>query len=90
MSAVDRLLKARLIGIVRLDDLEAAVASATCAMEAGLEVIEVTFTLPSAARAIDRLRRDHPAALIGAGTVRTLAELEEAAAAGAQFLVAPG
>jgi len=90
LSAVDRLLKSRLIGIVRLDDLEVAVACARCAIEAGLDVIEVTFTLPSAARAIERLRRDHPAALIGAGTVRTLAELENAAAAGAQFLVAPG
>lgn len=90
MSAVDRLLKSRLIGIVRLDDLEVAVACATCAIEAGLEVIEVTFTLPSAARAIERLRSEKPSALIGAGTVRTLIELEAAAAAGAQFLVAPG
>ena len=90
MSAVDQLLKSRLIGIVRFDDLEVAVACATCAIEAGLDVIEVTFTLPSAARAIDMLRREHPAALIGAGTVRTLAELENAAAAGAQFMVAPG
>jgi 2-dehydro-3-deoxyphosphogluconate aldolase/(4S)-4-hydroxy-2-oxoglutarate aldolase len=90
LSAVDRLLKSRLIGIVRLDDLEAALASASYAIEAGLDVIEVTFTLPSAGRAIERLRSDHPAALIGAGTVRTGAELAEAAAAGAQFLVAPG
>jgi 2-dehydro-3-deoxyphosphogluconate aldolase / (4S)-4-hydroxy-2-oxoglutarate aldolase len=90
LSAVDRLLKSRLIGIVRLDDLEAAVACASCAIEAGLDVIEVTFTLPRAAHAIERLRRDHPAALIGAGTVRSGSELEEAAAAGAQFLVAPG
>ncbi len=90
MSAVDRLLKSRLIGIVRLDELEIALASAKCAIEAGLEVIEVTFTLPSAARAIERLRAEHPSALIGAGTVRTLTELEDAAVVGAQFLVAPG
>ena len=90
MSAVDRLLKSRLIGIVRLDGLEVALACARCAIEAGLEVIEVTFTMPGAARAIERLRREHPAALIGAGTVRSGSELEDAAAAGAQFLVAPG
>jgi 2-dehydro-3-deoxyphosphogluconate aldolase/(4S)-4-hydroxy-2-oxoglutarate aldolase len=90
LSAIDRLLKSRLIGIVRLDDLEVAVACATCAIEAGLDVIEVTFTMRSAARAIERLRRDHPAALIGAGTVRSGSELEEAVASGAQFLVAPG
>jgi 2-dehydro-3-deoxyphosphogluconate aldolase/(4S)-4-hydroxy-2-oxoglutarate aldolase len=66
------------------------VAAAAAALEAGLEVVEVAFTLPSAARAIERLRRDHPEALVGAGTVRRPSELEEAAAAGAQFLVAPG
>jgi 2-dehydro-3-deoxyphosphogluconate aldolase/(4S)-4-hydroxy-2-oxoglutarate aldolase len=84
------MLNSKLIGIVRLDDLGMAVASAACAIEAGLDVVEVTFTLPSAARAIERLRREHASALIGAGTVRTLAELEDAAAAGAEFLVAPG
>lgn len=90
MNAVERLLKSRLIGIVRLDDLEVVVACARCAIEAGLDVIEVTFTLASAARAIERLRLDYPAALIGAGTVRSGSELEAAADAGAQFLVAPG
>jgi len=88
--AVERLIAARLVGIVRLDDLEQAVAAASRAVDAGLEVIEVTFTLACAGRAIERLRRDHPEALVGAGTVRQVAQLEEAAAAGAQFLVAPG
>lgn len=89
-SAVERLIAARLVGIVRLDDMEQTVAAASQAVSAGLQVIEVTFTLDSAARAIERLRRDHPEALVGAGTVRRLAELEDAATAGAQFLVAPG
>jgi 2-dehydro-3-deoxyphosphogluconate aldolase / (4S)-4-hydroxy-2-oxoglutarate aldolase len=89
-SAVERLIAARLVGIVRLDDMEQTVAAASQAVSAGLQVIEVTFTLDSAARAIERLRRDHPQALVGAGTVRRLAELEDAATAGAQFLVAPG
>lgn len=87
---VDRLLAARLIGIVRLDDVELAVSAAACAIEAGLAAVEVTFTLPRAADAIRRLRRDHPNALIGAGTVRTKADLDAAAEAGAHFLVAPG
>ena len=87
---MDRLLAARLIGIVRLDDVELAVACAGCAIEAGLTAVEVTFTLPSAAVAIARLRGSHPQVLIGAGTVRSAAEMEAAADAGAQFLVAPG
>ena len=87
---MDRLLGARLIGIVRLDDVELAVAAAGCAIEAGLAAVEVTFTLKGAADAIRRLRRDHPEVLVGAGTVRSDAELDSAAEAGAQFLVAPG
>lgn len=80
----------RLIGIVRLDDLDLAVAAGTVAIDAGLESVEVTFTLPSAARAIERLRTARPRAVIGAGTVRREEELNAAVAAGAQFLVAPG
>ncbi|HEY6875211.1 MAG TPA: bifunctional 4-hydroxy-2-oxoglutarate aldolase/2-dehydro-3-deoxy-phosphogluconate aldolase [Candidatus Dormibacteraeota bacterium] len=80
----------RLIGIVRLDDEGLAVAAATCAIDAGLEAVEITFTLPSAARAIERLRHDRPQAQIGAGTVRDVHQLEDAIDAGAQFLVAPG
>ena len=87
---MDQLLGVRLIGIVRLDDVELAVAAAACAIEAGLAAVEVTFTLEDAADAIRRLRRDHPDALVGAGTVRSDAELDAAAEAGAQFLVAPG
>jgi 2-dehydro-3-deoxyphosphogluconate aldolase/(4S)-4-hydroxy-2-oxoglutarate aldolase len=90
LVVVDRLLVARVVGIVRLDNLDLAVAAAAVAIEAGLAAVEITFTVPGAARAIERLRGDYPAALIGAGTVRTLSELESAAAAGAQFLVAPG
>ena len=37
----------RLIGIVRLDDLDLAVAAGTVAIDAGLEAVEVTFTLAS-------------------------------------------
>jgi 2-dehydro-3-deoxyphosphogluconate aldolase/(4S)-4-hydroxy-2-oxoglutarate aldolase len=84
------MVQTRLIGIVRLDDLELAVACAGVAVDAGLGAVEITFTLPSAARAIERVRNEHRSALVGAGTVRTLSELEDAAAAGAQFLVAPG
>ena len=90
MSDAARLLEARLIGIVRLDDVEVAVAAGGCAIEAGLQAVEVTFTLPRAAVAIERLRTQHPGSLIGAGTVRSVDELEAAIAAGAQFLVAPG
>jgi len=75
---------------VRLDDVELVVAAAACAIEAGLAAVEVTFTLTGAADAIRRLRRDHPDALVGAGTVRSDAELDAAAEAGATCAIQPG
>jgi len=90
MTVVERLLDARIVGIVRLDDVDMAVAAAECAIETGLTAVEVTFTLSGAAVAIERLRKDHPRSLIGAGTVRSLDELQAAVGAGADFLVAPG
>jgi 2-dehydro-3-deoxyphosphogluconate aldolase/(4S)-4-hydroxy-2-oxoglutarate aldolase len=86
----DRLFAGKLIGIVRLDDPELAVAAAGCALDAGLSAVEITFTLPEAATAVAGLRDSHPNALVGAGTVRRISELQSAVAAGAQFLVAPG
>jgi 2-dehydro-3-deoxyphosphogluconate aldolase/(4S)-4-hydroxy-2-oxoglutarate aldolase len=88
--AVERLLGSRLVGIVRLDDPELAVAASAVAIEAGVKSIEITFTIPHAAAVIERLRGNYPTTLIGAGTIRQLSELKDAAAAGAQFLVAPG
>ena len=90
MTDARDLVRARLIGIVRLDDVDTTVAAAECAIEAGLTAVEVTFTLSRAAEAIERLRMKHPRTLVGAGTVRSRDELAAAVEAGAQFLVAPG
>ena len=56
----------------------------------GLAVMEITLNSAGALEAIGRLReRAGDDMLIGAGTVRTLADLEAAWDAGAQFTVAP-
>jgi Entner-Doudoroff aldolase len=59
--------------------------------QAGITALEVTLNSP-AAPALIRWLADAMGArmLIGAGTVLTAAQVDEAAAAGAQFLVAPG
>ncbi|GIV76667.1 bifunctional 4-hydroxy-2-oxoglutarate aldolase/2-dehydro-3-deoxy-phosphogluconate aldolase [Litorilinea aerophila] len=58
--------------------------------DAGVLVMEVTLNTTGALDAIARLReRFGDRMLVGAGTVRTRAQFEEAVAAGAQFTVAP-
>jgi 2-dehydro-3-deoxyphosphogluconate aldolase / (4S)-4-hydroxy-2-oxoglutarate aldolase len=58
--------------------------------EAGVRAIEVTLTSEGALEAFGRLREELPGdALLGVGTVRSVADAELAAAAGAGYLVAP-
>jgi 2-dehydro-3-deoxyphosphogluconate aldolase/(4S)-4-hydroxy-2-oxoglutarate aldolase len=56
---------------------------------AGLPVIEVTLRTPSALAAVEAMSAV-PGAIVGAGTVLNAAQLDDALAAGARFIVAPG
>lgn len=56
---------------------------------AGLPVLEVTLRTPQALDAI-RAMAEVPGAIVGAGTVLSSAQLDEAQQAGARFMVAPG
>ena len=63
-------------------------ADALCA--GGVPVAEVTFRAAGAADAIRIMRVSHPEMLVGAGTVLTNAQVDEAVEAGASFIVTPG
>ena len=65
-----------------------ALADALCA--GGVPVAEVTFRAAGAADAIRLMAESHPEMLVGAGTVLTTAQVDEAMAAGASFIVTPG
>jgi len=86
-----RLEERRVVGIARLRDADLVVEAAAMAAAHGLGAIEVPFTVPRAAYAIAALReRVEPDVVIGAGTIRTRNEFQDALRAGAEFLVAPG
>ena len=63
-------------------------AKALCA--GGVPVAEVTFRAAGAADAIRLMTEALPDMIVGAGTVLTTAQIDEALAAGAQFIVTPG
>lgn len=88
-DVLTRLASARLIGIVRTKSSEDAVWAASQLIEAGLQAIEIPFTVPDAANVIETLTRQYPDALIGAGTVLEANQAIKALAAGARFLVSP-
>ena len=81
---------APVIPVVVIDDLEDAVPLATALVKGGLPAIEVTLRTPAALASIERIAAEVPGAVVGAGTVTTSQQVDEALAAGARFLVSPG
>ncbi|BDV29895.1 2-dehydro-3-deoxy-phosphogluconate aldolase [Microbacterium terricola] len=75
--------------MVRHSDDVIAERIARAAVDGGIGIIEITFTVPSAPQLIARLRQELPGIVIGAGTVLTAADVDAATAAGADFLVSP-
>lgn len=88
---LDALRRARVVAVLRAGSAAAAVAAADALVAGGVRAIEVTYTTPGAGEAIAAIARRHGEDVrLGAGTVLEAWQAEEAVAAGATFLVAPG
>lgn len=89
-SAIAAIGAAGIVAVVRTDTADAAVELSRAVVAAGIRAVEITFTIPDAASVISQLAAEAPeGVVIGAGTVRTLADLEAAADAGARFAMSP-
>jgi 2-dehydro-3-deoxyphosphogluconate aldolase/(4S)-4-hydroxy-2-oxoglutarate aldolase len=90
-SLLDALRARRALAIVRGSDRETALRCIEVLVEEGIDLVEVSLTAEVAVSVIaDAVARFGRAARIGAGTVRTVAQLDAAVAAGAEFVVSPG
>jgi 2-dehydro-3-deoxyphosphogluconate aldolase/(4S)-4-hydroxy-2-oxoglutarate aldolase len=89
MDVLSALSSARLVPVVVLDDAADADALAGALCAGGLPVAEVTFRTAAAADSI-RAMWSRGDILVGAGTVLTVAQVDQAVAAGARFVVSPG
>src|SRR5262245_53709464 len=78
------------VPVVVINDLDEAVPLAEALVREGMPAIEVTLRTPSALAAIERIAAEVPGAVVGAGTVTSAAQVDQALAAGARFLVSPG
>jgi 2-dehydro-3-deoxyphosphogluconate aldolase/(4S)-4-hydroxy-2-oxoglutarate aldolase len=87
-SAFSQLLDERLVAAIRAPSAELAVEASRAVVRGGIRLIEVTFTIPDAPRAIAELAQDGDHT-VGAGTVLTAEQARLALEAGARFLIAP-
>jgi len=83
-------LQQRLMCITTIDKAEDAVPLARALLAGGLNVMEITFRTTAAAESIRRIRQEVPQIAIGAGTLLTAEQVQQAAAVEAQFGVSPG
>ena len=81
---------APVIPVVVLNDVTQAVPLARALAAGGLPIIELTLRTPSALEAVRRIAAEVPEVLVGAGTILSARQADQAAAAGAGFLVSPG
>jgi 2-dehydro-3-deoxyphosphogluconate aldolase / (4S)-4-hydroxy-2-oxoglutarate aldolase len=83
------------VGVVRTTTYEDAARQARALAAAGIEIIEITFTVPQAPRLVAELIAEREAAgrsappFFGMGTLTTEARAKEAVAAGAELIVTP-
>jgi len=86
----EALLAGKLVAVLRGDFRDRWVELSDVLIEHGINAIEVTLTCPDALSAIALLHKRYgDKALIGAGTVLTSEEVDQAVDAGARYLVAP-
>ena len=78
-----------LVPVLRAESEAQALALADAIAAGGVNVLEVTMTVPGAVRVMRRLAEDRPDLLIGAGTVLDPETARMCILEGAQFVVSP-
>ena len=86
----DLLRQTRLVPVITIHDVEAAIGLATALRDGGLPVLEVTLRTYAGLACIERIAKEVPDVVVGAGTVLTAHQYRDARDAGAEFIVSPG
>lgn len=90
LTALQVMQDAPVIPVIVLTDIAQAVLMARALVAGGIRMLEVTLRTPQALACIEAIARDVPEAVVGAGTVRSAADAQASAMAGARFIVSPG
>lgn len=90
LAPADLARRGPVIPVIVVDTIGQAVPLAQALVAGGVTVLEVTLRTPVALAAIEAMARTVPQAIVGAGTLRTVADVRAAKDAGARFGVSPG
>ncbi|MBA3773353.1 MAG: bifunctional 4-hydroxy-2-oxoglutarate aldolase/2-dehydro-3-deoxy-phosphogluconate aldolase [Ramlibacter sp.] len=90
LTSLEVMRAAPVIPVIVLSDVAQAVPLARALVAGGIRMLEVTLRTPVALACIEAIAREVPEAVAGAGTVRSAADAQAAAMAGARFAVSPG
>ena len=90
LTALQVMQDAPVIPVIVLHDVAAAVPLARALVAGGVRMLEVTLRTPQALACMEAIAREVPEAVVGAGTVRSVADVQAARRAGARFAVSPG
>ncbi|MEI6733431.1 MAG: bifunctional 4-hydroxy-2-oxoglutarate aldolase/2-dehydro-3-deoxy-phosphogluconate aldolase [Comamonadaceae bacterium] len=90
ISALQVMQDAPVIPVIVLHSVADAIPMARALLAGGIRMLEVTLRTTQALACIEAIAREVPEAVVGAGTVRSRADAQAAAMAGARFAVSPG
>ena len=90
LTALQVMQDAAVIPVIVLHDVRHAVPMARALVAGGIRMLEVTLRTPQALACLEAIAREVPEAVAGAGTVRSAADAQACAMAGARFAVSPG
>ena len=90
MTLEEMLKLAPVVPVLTIEDEAHAVPLGRALAAGGIRTLEVTLRTPAALGAIRRIAGEVEDAVVGAGTVLNIADLERATKAGARFAVSPG
>ncbi|PSU33623.1 bifunctional 4-hydroxy-2-oxoglutarate aldolase/2-dehydro-3-deoxy-phosphogluconate aldolase [Photobacterium lutimaris] len=86
----DKLAALKVIPVIAIKNAEDAIPLGKALVDNGMPCAEITFRTEAAVQAIRNMRKEFPEMLIGAGTVLTKEQVDQAIDAGVDFIVSPG
>lgn len=90
LTALDILTASPIVPVIAIKQIKDAIPLAHALVAGGVKVLEVTLRTDCALDAIGMMQNAIPEAIVGAGTVTSREQYQQAVAAGARFVITPG